>query len=235
VTVTILPGDDAEARVWSTALEVARLFDDLPWVVIGAQMIMLLEREVGRPSGRTTGDVDAVVDVRILAGGMRAAADRLVAARFELGSAEHPYRFVRGAEQVDLLAPDHLGEHVDLTTVPPSVTTQIPGGSRALATARKVDVDIVGIGSGRLPVPSVAGAIVLKIHAWQARQSPRDAEDIVRLLALIIDVDSVRGEMKAAERRTLGQVAPLADRVHSAWRAVSDPDDARAAFARLSD
>lgn len=235
MTVTILPGDDAEAVVWSTALDVARLFDDLPWVVIGAQMIMLLEREAGRPSGRTTGDVDAVVDVRILARGMRAAADRLVAAGFELGSAEHPYRFVRGAEQVDLLAPDHLGEHVDLTTIPPSVTTEIPGGSRALATSRKVDVDIIGIGSGALQVSSVAGAIVLKVHAWHARQSLRDAEDIVRLLALITDVETVAGELKVAERRMLGQVAPLADRVHGAWRAVPDSDDARAAFARLSD
>jgi hypothetical protein len=40
-------------------------------VLVGAQMVMLLEREAGRPSGRTTGDVDAVIDVRALAGGAR--------------------------------------------------------------------------------------------------------------------------------------------------------------------
>jgi len=27
-----------------------------PWVLIGAQMVILLEREAGRSSGRTTGD-----------------------------------------------------------------------------------------------------------------------------------------------------------------------------------
>jgi hypothetical protein len=40
---------------------------------------------------------------------------------------------------VDLLAPDHLGAHADLTTIPPATTTEIPGGSRALATRRGLD------------------------------------------------------------------------------------------------
>jgi hypothetical protein len=82
VTVNVLPGSDAEAGVWATALEVAAIFADVPWVLVGAQMVMLLEREAGRASGRTTGDVDAMVDVRVVAGGMRAAAARLVAAGF---------------------------------------------------------------------------------------------------------------------------------------------------------
>lgn len=233
--VAILPGDDAEARVWATALEVGRLFADLPWVLIGAQMVMLLEREAGRPSGRTTGDVDAVVDARVVSDGTRVAAERLVAAGFDLASAQHPHRFVRGTAQVDVLAPDHLGDHADLTTIAPAATTEIPGGSRALATRRAVEVNVAGIGSGSLPIPSLAGAIALKVRAWQARQTPRDAEDLVRLLALVDDVEAVRGELKPAERRGLGRVTPLADLGHRAWRAVPDPDDAQAAFARLSD
>ena len=68
-------------------------------------------------------------------------------------------------------------------------TVAIPGGSRALAMRRVLEVQVSGIGSARLPVPSVAGAIVLKVHAWQARQAPRDAEDLVRLLDLVVDVD----------------------------------------------
>lgn len=204
MTVAILPHDDAEAQVWATALEVARRFADLPWVLIGAQMVLLLEREAGRPSGRTTGDVDAVVDVRIVADGTRAAAAR-------------------------------LGEHADLTTIPPATTTEIPGGSRALATRRAVEVDIVGVDAGALPVPSLAGAIALKVRAWQARQAVRDVEDLVRLLALVTDVEAVRCELKAPERQALGRVGPLADENHRAWRAVPDPDDAQAAFARLAD
>ncbi len=223
MSVDVLPGSDAEARVWATALEVAAIFADVPWVLVGAQMVMLLEREAGRVSGRTTGDVDAMVDVRVL-----------VAAGFDVQGGEHPYRFLRGAEQVDLLAPDHLGRRVDLTTIPPGTTTEIPGGSRALATRRPLDVRVVGVGAGLLPVPSLAGAIVLKVRAWEARQAARDAEDLVRLLGLVRDVEAARAELKPAERRSLGRVGPLADDGARAWRAAADPDEAHAAFARLA-
>jgi len=235
VTVAVRPRDEAEAGVWATVLEVAGLFVDLPWVLIGAQMVMLLEHEAGRPSGRTTRDVDAVVDVRALAGAARTAAGRLVAAGYEPATAEHPYRFAHGRAAVDLLAPDHLGRHADLTTIPPATTTAVPGGSRALATRRMIEVDIVDVGSGRLPIPSIAGAIALKVGAWHARHAPRDAEDLVRLLALVADVEAMRGDLKPIERRALAQIAPLADVANRAWRAVIDADDAQAAFARLSD
>jgi predicted nucleotidyltransferase len=235
VTVAIIPRDDAEARVWATALEVAALFVDVPWVLVGAQMVMLLEHEAGRVSGRTTGDVDAVVDVRALTGGARAAAERLVSAGYQPASAEHPCRFISGTASVDLLAPDHLGRHADLTTIPPATTTAIPGGSRALATRRTIEVDIIGVGAGALPLPSLPGAIALKVRAWHARHAPRDAEDLVRLLSLVTDVEAVRGELKPGERRGLAQVAPLTNAGDRAWRAVLDPDDAQAAFARLAE
>jgi hypothetical protein len=92
-------------------------------------MIMLLEREQGVTSGRTTRDLDAIIDVRAIAGGSRTAASRLTGAGFE-PSAEHQHRFIQGGDEVDLLAPDHLGSRTDLTTVPPMTTVAIPGGSR---------------------------------------------------------------------------------------------------------
>lgn len=234
MTVRIVPGSDAERAVWRTAIEVATLFHDWPWVLIGAQMVILLELEHDRPSGRTTGDVDAVVDVRIVAGVTRLAAERLRQAGFE-PSAELPYRFVRGSDTVDLLAPDHLGPRTDLTTIPPLTTTGIPGGSRALETRRHVAVEIVGVGAGELPVPSIAGAIVTKVRAYQARRTDRDLEDLVRLLALVEDVKKVRDELKATERNRLGSISALRDETHLAWSVAADPDDARAAFARLAD
>ena len=233
MNIRIDPLGAAEAGLWRATLEVAALFADVPWVIIGAQMIMLLEREQDVTSGRTTQDLDAIVDVRAVVGGSRTAAGRLTGAGYE-PSAEHPHRFVRGADQVDLLAPDHLGPNVDLTTVPPMTTVAIPGGSRALATRRLLDVDVTGVGAAQLPLPSIAGAIVLKVHAWQARRASRDAEDLVRLLDLVQDVDEVRGALKPAERRRLAAVLPLADERSMAWRAARNPDNARAAFARLS-
>lgn len=235
MTVEVVPGGDGEAAAWSTALRVASILSDVPWALVGAQMVMLLENEAGRPSGRTTGDIDAFVDVRALAGGMRGAAARLVAAGFEPGGGHHPYRFLRGSERVDLLAPDHLGARTDLTTVPPGTAAEIPGGSRALASRRVLDVTVTGCGAGRLPVPSLIGGIVLKVRAWEARQALRDAEDLARLLGLVRDVEAARAELKPAERRSLGRVAPLGDERARAWLAAVDPDEARAAFLRLAD
>ncbi|MEO5941778.1 MAG: hypothetical protein ABIZ72_12080 [Candidatus Limnocylindrales bacterium] len=105
------------------------------------------------------------MDVRLLAGATRTAAERLVAAGYEPASAERPHRFIRDTAQVDLLAPDHLGDRADLTTIPPAMTTEIPGGSRALSTRRPVAVTVVGVGDGWLPIPSLAGAIVIKVRA----------------------------------------------------------------------
>jgi predicted nucleotidyltransferase len=234
VTVRIVPRSAAEEAVWRTALEVAVMFRDWPWVLIGAQMVIVLELEHGRPSGRTTGDVDAVVDVRVVAGVTRLAAARLGKAGFE-PSAEHPHRFVRGRDLVDLLAPDHLGQRTDLTTIPPLTTIGIPGGSRALETLRAVAVEIVGIGGGDRPIPSLAGALAMKIHAYQARRTDRDLEDIVRLLGLVDDVEAVRGDLKPHERNRLGSISALRDEDHPAWSVLVDPDDARAAFGRLAD
>lgn len=136
---------------------------------------------------------------------------------------------------VDLLAPDHLGRRANLTTIAPLVTIAIPGGSRALATRRLIDVDIVGVTSCRLPVPSLAGAIALKTAAYDGRLAGRDLEDLVRLLTLVEDVETVRRELKPAERSRLGSISALRDESHRAWSSVVDADDARAAFVRLVD
>jgi hypothetical protein len=232
--IVIGPRSDAEAALWRTTTEVAGLLRDLPWVIVGGQMIMLLEFERGRPSGRATRDLDAVVDVRAVADVTRRAAQRLREAGFA-PSAEHPHRFVRGREAMDLLAPDHLGRRADLTTIAPHVTTGVAGGSRALETRRPVEVEIAGIGRAELEVPSLAGAIAMKAAAYEARREGRDLEDLVRLLALVEDVEALRGELKPAERRRLGSISGLQDAARRAWSVAVDPDDARAAFARLAD
>jgi hypothetical protein len=75
---------------------------------------------------------------------------------------------------------------------------------------------------------------VLKSRAWRDRQAERDAEDLVRLLAIVVDVEAVRRELKPAERRALRQVRPLVDPSHRAWRVARDPEEALLAFARLA-
>lgn len=232
--MSITPGSRAEAQVWETAIEVAQLFQNIPWVIVGAQMIMLLEREAGRDSGRATLDLDAIVDVRAMANGTEEAARRLVDAGFEPDGA-HGYRFRRGSNQVDLLAPDNLGPRANLTLIPPHTTTAIPGGTRALRTTRSLEVNVQTVGSGTLPVPSLAGAIAIKLRAWESRRLARDLDDLVRLLTLVDDAEGVRDELARRERRALGQVDRLKDYANPVWRAAPDRDEAYAAFVRLSD
>lgn len=56
-----------------------------------------------------------------------------------------------------------------------------------------------------------------------------------RLLSLVGDVAAGRRELKPSERIRLGSISPLKDETHAAWSISVDPDDARAAFARLAD
>ncbi|MES2211093.1 MAG: nucleotidyl transferase AbiEii/AbiGii toxin family protein [Chloroflexota bacterium] len=225
--IVIVPRTEAERSLWRLTLELAQVFEGLEWTLAGAQMVALLEREAGIESGRTTGDVDAVVGGPRAVAATRAAAGRLTGTGFER-SAEQPHRYHRGSDQVDLLTVDHLrSEAIDLTTV--------PGGRRALATSRPLLVEVADVGDGVLPVPSVAGAIAMKLQAWAARRAQRDLEDLVRLLAVVEDVEIVRSELKPAERRALGRLAALYDPTASVWRTTRSADDARAAFARIRD
>lgn len=56
--IRINPGSDAEVRLWRAAAEVARLFADWPWVLVGGLMVAILEREHGVTVSRATVDVD---------------------------------------------------------------------------------------------------------------------------------------------------------------------------------
>lgn len=231
--IRVVPAGDAERALWRTTTEVAQLFADWPWVIIGAQMVMLLELEMDHPSGRSTRDLDVVLDARLVVGITHQAAERLSRAGFE-PSAEHGHRFLRGRDQVDILAPDNLGERADLTTIAPHKTIGVAGGSRALATRRLVFTDIADVAAIDLPLPSLAASIGLKAHAFTARREQRDLCDLVRLLALVGDIETVRLELRPSERRLLGSIVELVDPDHRCWSLVDGADDARAALARLT-
>ena len=64
MTIRIEPVGAAEAGLWRATLEVSRLFADVPRLIIGAQMVMLLEREQDVTSGRTTSPRERPLPVR---------------------------------------------------------------------------------------------------------------------------------------------------------------------------
>jgi hypothetical protein len=53
-----------ERQLWLATIELVGLLDGIPWVLIGGQMLTIIEREHGGGVGRATVDIDALVDVR---------------------------------------------------------------------------------------------------------------------------------------------------------------------------
>ena len=62
--IRLLPASDADADLWRLTREVAGILRGIPWVLIGGQMVALIEAEHGASVGRATGDVDTLLDVR---------------------------------------------------------------------------------------------------------------------------------------------------------------------------
>ena len=223
-TLSVTPVDDAEAEIWSLAREVAGLLGGLPWILIGGLMVRIIEAEHGVTTEWTTGDVDAVLDIRAMSTATEEASRRLVAAGFEPERDDSlVFRFVRGHDIVDVLAPDNLGERARLTTVPPDSTMEAIGRRQALTRGRTVTVD-AGDGPFELPVPSLVGAIVIKarvVGSVQNRNTRRKHErDLARLLAVVDDPVALLAELTGRERGYLRQRAEMVDAAHLAWRRV---------------
>ena len=235
VVIRIRPASDADASLWGLTHEIAAILHSLPWVLIGGQMVALLEAEHGAAIGFATGDVDALVDVRAMFGVTLEGSQRLLDAGFEPDhGGARGYRFVRDGAIVDVLAPDDLDARAELRTVPPDTTMQIVGGTQALARARMVEVDS-GDGSFRIRIPALAGAIIIKSRAAAVAQESRDKHerDLARLLALVPDVVSLRAELTARERGYLRAHRALLAVGHPAWRRIAGAQDGVSALAYI--
>jgi len=82
--IHLLPRDTQELALWRAAIEVAAAFPAGSWTLIGAQMVFLLAYEHGLAVGRTSGDVDMLVNIRTLTGATKAAARMLGRLGYEL-------------------------------------------------------------------------------------------------------------------------------------------------------
>lgn len=234
--IRIAPGSDAEAQLWRTTAEIARLFADWRWVLVGGLMVAILEREHGVTVSRTTVDVDALIDVRAVTQATRHAAIRLEEAGFiaEQTADGLAYRFVRGADIVDVLAPDHLGPRTDIVTAPPGKTLEAVGGRQALERRRVVSVEVHGEGFS-VPIPSLLGAIVIKARVAASSGLDKHRRDVARLLALADDVEPMRQEMSSKERGYLRARSELRNPSHPAWNGIANSEDAIIALERLSE
>jgi hypothetical protein len=194
------------------------------WCLIGGYMVYLLALEAGLPVRQTT-DADVLADPA--QGLLRKISDHLIQ-RHGMEAEETPtgqrYRF-RGpgdpanALTVDLLAMDKAGQRADLRTDPPGTTLEVPGGRQALNSTRTIEVR-VGTAIGCILVPSLAGAIRLKLEALilsgGTGPDERHFQDLALLLVLVDDPVEFRSQLKASHRRRLAATA-LADRSSEAW------------------
>ncbi len=229
--LSLLP--PAQYQAWQLLFELDRSVD-IPWALIGGQLVALLAAEHGAALPRTTQDADVLVDVRAAPGGIETVCAFLAERGLELEGISPEgvgHRFSRAADpgpghvSVDVLAPDGLSERTRTITVPPARTVSVPSGSALLAACESVEVTISDLAggqkSGRVRRPGVLAALIGKAAATTiaGRLDPeRDLQDAALLLSLLNVADPALAELPRGQRAHVRRLEPLRDREHPAWR-----------------
>lgn len=224
---------EAELALWRATAELATALPRGSWTLVGAQMVFLLAYENDLPIGRTSGDVDLMMDVRALTGATQEASRTLERLGYELDRPSpdgRAHRFRRDDAVVDVLAPDGVWARSSLLTIPPGRTIAVAGGSQALARSRQVRVLLEGR-EVELACPSVLGAILIKARAIEVADDPdKHRKDLALLLAAVDDPRSLRDELRKTERGWLRRRRELLDPRHAAWRTTPEAEGARIAL-----
>jgi len=166
------------------------------WVLVGGLMVLVLGREHDGQSPRAEGtkDADVLVDIVANSAVLETVTHALLGQGFDLasdfGSSNQDWgrcTFVFGRAQIDVLCPDDADINA-LDTKDGLRSLAIPGGRRALQTARHVELYFSDNSPNvRLRVPSLAGAIVTKGAAATDKRtafSSRHIQDLAFLFAL---------------------------------------------------
>lgn len=214
-------------QLWHTLLDLGERLD-VPWALIGGQMVLLHAMENGQVPPQVSQDGDVIADVRAVP----AALTQVVAALEHMGFALQgisadglAHRYTRRAEPrpvvVDVLAPEGLGERADLTTTPPGRTVEVPGGTQALGRTERIAVVHEGR-RGTIPRPTLLAAIVGKSAATALPAPERHYRDLALLCALVADPFDLVEQMTRKDRQRLRLASSLLDDSHAAWLLVPD-------------
>lgn len=153
-----------------------------------------------------------------------------------LHAIEHGATPPRISTDLDVLAPEGLGDRIDLTTTPPGRTIQVPGGTRALDRTALLPV-ATSTRSGHVPRPSLLGATVGKAMAVGVDDVPNAQRlDFVFLLSLVDDPFVVAEQLTTKDRRRIRARKELIDGEHRVWNELepASRDRARAALRIIS-
>lgn len=231
----VIEADDPSIDLWLALVE---LQEDLPgdWTLIGAQMVALHGLEVGMQPPHATADADLVVNARVVGVEVANFARALEKAGYRLDGISADgigHRFSDGRVSLDLLAPDGIDSaRIDLTTIKPARTISVPGSTQALSRSELVSVIVKGR-EGRIPRPSLLGAILVKARAVDVDDLPESQlQDLAFLLSLVSDPHELHEGLKSTERGWLRRRIELARPDAKAWSILS-PEDADNGFAAL--
>lgn len=226
-TVVTLPKMGSKLTAcWASILEMSAWPVD-SWSLVGGQMVLLHGLSNGIPPPRLSEDVDAVVDVRAMPPRLKVLARMLADHGYEphVSPDSVAHRWEREGVKVDLMATEGTGSRTDLRTVGSFKTIAVEGSSQAVRRSSKVltrlpERDL----EGRVPLPSLVGAIVLKSCAAvvDIRDKSRHYADIAFMCSLIGYEDLV--QMKAGlgpkDRQRLRRVTVLDNHDHAAWKLI---------------
>lgn len=222
VQITLPPMPAPVDQLWHVLLDLGERLT-LPWTIVGGQMVLLHALEHGEVPPQISQDGDVVADIRAAPGALGIVVDLLTSLAFELEGVSADgigHRYVRAAEPrpvvIDVLAPEGLGDKVDLTTTPPARTLGIPGGTQALSRTEFVDV----IHEDRrvsVPRPSLLAAIVAKSAATGLPHPARHYRDLALLCSLVVDPFAMAAELGKKDRHRLRLARALLDDLHPAW------------------
>ncbi len=228
--IEIRTSDEAELGLWRATAELAMALPKGSWTLVGAQMVFLLAYENDLPIGRTSGDVDVMMDIRALTDATQEASTTLERLGYQLDRPTpdgRAHRFRREDAVIDVLAPDNAGPRASMLTIPPARTIAVAGGTQALARSRQVHVRLEGR-LIELPCPSLLGGILIKTRAVDVAEDPdKHRRDLALLLAAVNDPRSLREELRQSERRWLARRSELLDPAHQAWRTAPRAEEAR--------
>ncbi|MGQ0624901.1 MAG: hypothetical protein ACT4PP_09700 [Sporichthyaceae bacterium] len=236
--VIVLPSLAAPVdQLWHVLLDLGEL--DIPWTLIGGQMVLLHGLEHSRIPPQISQDGDVIGDVRADPRALRSLVKALKTRGFDsegISTDGRAHRYTRPAHPrpvvVDVLAPEGLGPRVSLTTSPPGRTIEVPAGTQLLSRSELVEVRH-STRTGSIPRPSLLAAVVGKSAACKLPGDPaRHLRDLAFLCALVGDPFAMRQQMTSKDLSRLRGAAPmLVDRRSLPWLQLGDDLRARGADA----
>lgn len=196
MTVVLPPMTPAQAEAWNGLLDVAERHPT-GWTLVGGQMVQLHYIERGVAPARPTDDVDAVLDVRAEPDVLRTFTSALADVGFVSAGESwqgHQHRWRRGAGEIDVLIPRHLGEKAaGRRGASGGTTIETPGAQQALDRTEAVEVAFGGR-TGVIRRPNLLGALVAKAAARSVvldRARTRHLVDFALLTTLLRPSDRV--------------------------------------------